>query len=416
MINLSDFCVDVTPPVGVSAGFVKKAERILDPLFARGLILEDEDSRIVIVSMDYCAIVHSAYEELRESLAKACDTSVEQVVIHCIHQHDAPLVDFEAVKYLGGKEEYSWWPEVLEKCSKSAKEALKSFKKVAAIGCASTQVDGFASNRRVAMPDGSIAVRYSRCGNEEIRSAPTGTIDPLLKTIAFKSAADEILCSMSFYATHPQVANTGDKFSADAPGEALRLLKKNKSLNMFFTGCGGNITAGKYSSLDPDENLIKFGKKLGDAISRNISNLDWHKADSFEWDCVSFEFPYSKCDRKELLDKIKHNPKDYSSAALLGMMDFGQEQPYKIFRFKADGINIFFLSGELFVEYQLYINSLYPNGFAAVAANCRDDFFYCPQAVDFENEGGYETSNFCCTTSEFEPRFKAAVKNMVEKE
>ena len=140
--------------------------------------------------------------------------------------------------------------------------------------------------------------------------------------------------------------------------------------------------------------------------------IQWHDVDKFEWQSVSFEFPRKKINKKELLNKIKLNPQDFSSAALLGAMDFDPEFPYTIYKLKLGGINMFFLPGELFVEYQLYINSFYPNDFVTVAANCRDDFFYCPLAKDFKTTGGYETNNFCCTNEGFEPNFKAAVKKI----
>ncbi|MDD5598730.1 MAG: hypothetical protein PHV82_12355 [Victivallaceae bacterium] len=409
MLKLACFKVDVTPPVGACAGFNAKTLRIRDPLFARGLILDDASARLVLVSLDYCALVHSAYEQLRAALAAAAGTGNDRVLIHCIHQHDAPLVDFEAVKYLETPEQYGWWPEMLAKCAAAAGEAVRHFREVAEISSASYCLEGYASNRRVAMPDGTIAARWSRCRDERIRNAPLGIIDLMLKTVAFRDADGNILGSLSFYATHPQVANTGDKFSADAPGEALRQLGDESGLHLFFTGCGGNVTAGKYSTQEPETNLLHFGKKLAVAIRTNLERAEWRKAGKLDWQSVAFSFPRREFGRRELQDKLQSNPGDASSAALLGVMDFGPA-PYTIYKLRSSGINIFFLPGELFVEYQLFINSLYPEEFVAVAANCRDDFFYCPLAADFKTVGGYETQHFCYTNGEFETRFKAAAR------
>lgn len=414
MIKIGDFKVNITPPVGACVGFGHKAESIRDPLFARGIILDDEISRIAIVSLDYCVLVHSAYEELRSALARAVGTIPDQVVIHCIHQHDAPLVDFEAAKYLHVADDYCWWQEVVANCSRAAGKAANNLHRVAIVGTASYLVNGYASNRRVVMPDGTLVTRYSRCADEKIRNAPVGNIDPFLRTVAFGAEDGEILASMSFYATHPQVANTNDKFSADAPGETMRLLGDNNGMNVFFTGCGGNVTAGKYSSLDTEANLVVFGKKLADAIENNINNLDWQFVDNIGWQSNSFEFPRRKLDRKQLLEKMQENPNDASSAALLGVMDFKTFQ-YTLYKLKLGDITMFFLPSELFVEYQLYINSLYPDDFVAVAANCRDDFFYCPLASDFKHSEGYETNNFCYTSEEFEEKFKTAAKKLAKK-
>ncbi|MFA6716895.1 MAG: hypothetical protein WC082_02045 [Victivallales bacterium] len=411
MLKLACFKVDVTPPVGACAGFKSKTLTVRDPLFARGLILDDASTRLALVSLDYCALVHSAYEQLRATLATAAGTANDRVLIHCIHQHDAPLVDFEAAKHLEMPEQYQWWPEMLAKCAATAGEGVRNFQEAAEISSTSYCLEGYASNRRVVMPDGTIAVRWSRCGDERIRNAPLGSIDPMLKTVAFRGKDGNILGSLSFYATHPQVANTGDKFSADAPGEALRLLGDEAGLHLFFTGCGGNVTAGKYSTPEPETNLLHFGKKLAAAIRTNLERAEWRKAGKLDWRSVAFPFPCRELNRRELLDKLQSNPGNTNLAALLGVIDFGP-LPYTMYKLQSSGINIFFLPGELFVEYQLFINSLYPEEFVAVAANCRDDFFYCPLAADFETVGGYETQNFCYTNREFETRFKAAAKEV----
>jgi len=90
-----------------------------------------------------------------------------------------------------------------------------------------------------------------------------------------------LIASLSFYATHPQVANGRKLYSADAPGEAMRLVAEHApgAQHAFFTGPGGNVTAGKYSSRDDLEgNLRRFGKLLADGISLNLAACPWRTA------------------------------------------------------------------------------------------------------------------------------------------
>lgn len=422
MFRLATFKVDCTPPVGAVVGlnFQGGAELIRDPLYLRGYIFSDDNGKYLVASLDYCTLLHSAYEQLQAALAEGAGTSVEHTVIHCIHQHDAPLIDFEAAKYIHPQAHlrFSWYSGVIDKCRQAAADALNDFVEITETGFSECRLHGYASNRRMPDKDGRIQVRLSRCAEQALKDLPAGIIDPMLRTCAFKDIHGGIVATMSFYATHPQVANTGNKFSADAPGEAVRLLEKEipEATHAFFTGTGGNVTAGKYTSADDLEgNILKFGKKLADGISANINGMQWEAAANIAWRQVSFPFPAVRVDRNKLLAMLqKDHGHAASAAALLGADDFNPSPEYVINMFQSGSIRLVLLPGEPFVEYQLYIQSLIPDEFVAVAANCRDDFLYLPLANSFNETGGYETEYFCRTTPEFEPRFKAAVSKLLK--
>ena len=73
---------------------------------------------------------------------------------------------------------------------------------------------------------------------------------------------------------------------------------------------------------------------------------------------------------------------------------------------------VLFVPGEPFVEFQLYVQSLIPDAFIAVAANCSDNFLYIPTAEAFA-QGGYEVESFRWCTREFEIRFQDTVRALV---
>ena len=127
MFRLATFKVDCTPPCGAVVGlnFQGGAEFIRDPLYLRGYIFSDGNGRYLVASMDYCTLLHSAYEQLQTALAEGAGTSVEHTVIHCIHQHDAPLIDFEAAKYIHPQAHlrFSWYSGIIDKCRQAAAAA-----------------------------------------------------------------------------------------------------------------------------------------------------------------------------------------------------------------------------------------------------------------------------------------------------
>ena len=76
---------------------------------------------------------------------------------------------------------------------------------------------------------------------------------------------------------------------------------------------------------------------------------------------------------------------------------------------------ILFLNGELFIEYQLFAQSLIADEKLAVVGNCGDTFYYIGTAEALSNPQGYEVRSFCRVMPEFEALFKKAVTELLVK-
>ena len=425
MLKLGTFTVDCTPPIGcgVLFGIAGATTGVRDPLFLRGFVFDDEGCRYLVASMDFGGLMNSAYDDLARTLAKAVNTPEERVIIHCIHQHDAPLLDYEIEAYFN-RETYprQWWTDVINKCAQAATECLNRMVAISSLGYNETRLHGYASNRRILGRDGKVAgMRFSKCADTDLKNEPVGVIDPMLRTVAFRDSSGKIAGSMSFYATHPQVSNGRFIYSADAPGEALNILKgcSGDGLHGFFTGTGGNVTAGKYSSAtDLEGNLLRFGKILADGISLNLAAMKWEDAGKLCWNSAEFPFPAQQIDKDKLLGLINDENVNLTNriqkAVLLTCLEYKKNSSYHFSMLRIGGARILFLPGELFVEYQLYAQSLIPDEFLAVAGNCSDNFLYLPLAKHFE-EGGYEVGSFCWCTSDFERRFKKALSGLLSR-
>lgn len=101
--SVAAFSTDVTPPLGhaLLAGMIEPARTIIDPLFAKGLVLSPQGQEpIVIVGVDWCEIRNDAYQRWRTVLAEAAGTTPQRVVVSSLHQHDAPVFDLEAQRLL----------------------------------------------------------------------------------------------------------------------------------------------------------------------------------------------------------------------------------------------------------------------------------------------------------------------------
>ena len=423
MLTLGTFLVDGTPPQGCGTdfGLTERTTGVRDPLFLRGFALRGEHEACLVVSADWCGVVGSALDEMRAALARGAGLSPERVVVHCVHQHDAPLVDFEIEPLLGARTfPRDWWGPVLAACERAARPAVKDVEVIGEVGHAETRLRGYASNRRILGADGRVrGMRFSRCQDPDLVAAPVGTIDPLLRTLAFRDADGALRASLSFYGTHPQVSNGRRIYSADAPGEAVRRVSAGSSgRHAFFTGAGGNVTAGKYSSsTDLEGNLLRFGRVLGDGIARNLAGMEWEAADSLEWRVASFPFPASAAKlqavRATLADPGESPARKRIAAPVLAAMEYPANASYRLSLLSLGSASVLLLPGEPFVEYQIHAQSLVPDRFLALAANCGDDFLYLPTAEGF-SQGGYEVEAFCWCTSEIEERLHGALAKVLE--
>ena len=420
MLKLGTFKTDCTPPAGFGIKFGDNAEDhadgIRDPLWLRGFVLDDGASRCLIASLDYCALMNGAHDLLVNTLAEAAAVPPERVAVHCIHQHDAPLVDYDADAYLKF-ETYprAWWQGVAAKCGQSSREALGSMREIRDVGHRETRLHGYASNRRIIGPDNKIAAtRWSFCSDNAIKGKPVGVIDPMLRTIAFRDGTGKVAGVLNFYATHPQVSNYRRLYSADAPGEAMRLIEADlgTALPAYFSGPSGDITAGKYTSTDKEGNLLRFGRILADGIRLNLGAMEWEKVERFIWKQLRVPFPRRRLNRRKLMSQI--SDPDFSAemrlknAVLLSSLDNPANKTYPLSLLEFGNVRLLLLAGEPFVEYQLFAQSLVPDKFLAVAANGSDNYLYLPLRRSFA-EGGYETSKFCWCTPAIEARLKKAI-------
>ncbi|MBE6381271.1 MAG: hypothetical protein E7047_10125 [Lentisphaerae bacterium] len=417
MLKIAFDKVDITPGPGGWIGICAKPSQVppRDPLFGRLFLLEDDNRSTLVISLDYGGLYLSAHDDWRAELAAALNIPCNQVILHCVHQHDAPFVDFEAVKLYDPELSWAWFDKVKSDVKTAAMALKKQLQEVKSLGWSETRVYGYASNRRVPMEDGSIAVRFSRCGDPAVKNKPVGVIDPMLRTLGFYGKDDKLLAAWSFYGTHPQVANTGERFGADAPGEAMRLLELDQPgvMHSLFNGFFGNVTAGKYSGSDLEENIRVFGKKLADAITLNTQAMEKVSAGKIEWKREVFKFParsFSETDYERL------NKHHFTIAlAMRTATEYCEQRgnDYAVEMLEIGDAKVIFVDGELFSEYAVYAQNLAVDQKLAVVGNCGDSCFYIGTAEALSNPEGYEVNSFCRVKPEFEDLFKATLRKML---
>ncbi|NKB66115.1 MAG: hypothetical protein GKR89_03555 [Candidatus Latescibacteria bacterium] len=403
MIRLATFQSDITPPLGhpLCAGWYPPAKGIEDPLAALGLILLPEDQLpIVLCALDWAELSNGDYDRWRGDLARAVGTEPDRVAVHCIHAHDTPWPDRDAQDILdahGAPDVImtgDWAERVRIQAAEAAKAALGHLQPCTDIALGQARVDRIASTRRVMGPDGKVAaVRWTKCPDPEVRAAPEGLIDPMLKTIGFYQG-ETPLALLHYYAVHPTSMDGTGLVTPEFVGLARnRRTQESGVPHIYFTGCGGNITAGKYNDGVADNRELFTGRihramleAEEGAQRQSLERMRW----SFEPVCLP---PREDMEEEELLAQIAASAsgaKVHSKAALMLTYLRRRQRPIPFTCLHLnDQAAIVHLPGETFIEYQLHAQAARPDAFVAVAGYGDLGTGYITLATSFD-EGGYE--------------------------
>ena len=404
-IRVGVFNVDASPPIGSPVAYVP-ARSIEDPLSARGIVLLGAGSPIVLCAVDWIGISNGGYDEWRKGLAEAAGTSPDRVAVHAVHQHDGPRCDFTAEELLaahglgGARFDAPFARRVIEQTAAAIREAVHSVRRVTHVGVGQAEVEKVASNRRILGPDGRVRLgRMSSTRNPEAIAEPEGTIDPLLRMISLWEGDEPIVC-LSYYATHPQSHYRKGDVTPDFPGLARNQFEEKLSgvTQVYFTGAGGNVAAGKYNDGSP-EARVALTARMADAKRRAWESTERVplEASDVDWRVEPVLLPVAPHLDAETLEKTlaDDQAKEHarlSAAVRLAYLRRVQEgRPIELSCLRLGRAYVLHMPGELFVEYQLAAQEMRPDATVCMAAYGEYGMGYIGTEIAY-GQGGYETS------------------------
>lgn len=402
-LHLATFECDVTPPDGhpLCGGWIMPVRGVDDPLKALGVVLLGGPKPVVLCAVDWTGLRNEAFRIWRAALAEAAHTTPDHVSVHCVHPHNAPFADVEAQKLIAeAKAPISLDLKYFDTCVKKTADALRASLIKAArfthVGTGAAEVREVASNRRVLGDDGKVKfTRTSATKNKEARDAPEGLIDPKLRTLSFWDG-DKALAELHFYACHPMSYYGDGRVSADFCGLARQKRhEETKAFQVYFNGCGGNVTAGKYND-GAKENRAVLRDRVHAGMVAAAKDVKRIEAKEFAW---RFE-PVSLPPRKEAsfgaeesakaLADVKATDARRNNAAFQLSWLKRKDTPIEVSCLAfGEGVLNLFLPGEAFIEYQLAAQKLRADAVVNVAAYGDGGPGYIPTAKAYL-EGGYE--------------------------
>ena len=253
---------DITPKVGtVIAHPMRTSVGIHDPLFARALVLEDDDgTKAAIVCLDLIGASFETCDGLRREIEERL--GIKHVLINFSHPHSS--VGF--APWLLGDSVFDerWIADTREAIIDALRESLEALRPVELrAGRAPAQV-GF--NRRVMNDDGYVIMAPNR----------EGPAVPWVNTLsAYPEGGSPQTPPIAVLFEHPAhpviVPDESALISADFPGAAVETVRArygDETVAMFAQGCCGNING--FPLRSSHEKAEEAGRKLGGAVIRAV--------------------------------------------------------------------------------------------------------------------------------------------------
>jgi hypothetical protein len=413
------FRSDVTPELGEPLFPATPATKIESPLWAKGVIIEAAGRRYILCAVDWCALSNATHKLFSTTIAEAAGARVDRVLVQTIHQHTAPYADGDAYALLEHlptpppRISDAFLGRAMSRLSQAVREAAAQMQPFDQIGAGEARVERVASARRIFMPDGKQITRFSSDGKDPAMAAlPEGSIDPMIKTIAFASAG-RTLIRLYYYATHPQTSYGDGRVSSDMAGDARDAVEKSEGVpQIYFTGCAGDVTVGKYNTGPASRS--ELAQRLAQGMRAASAATRFKPAGKIDLRTAIIALPRPAVLPIKDAEGLAQFAAEKSSTpgkvylAALRVAFANRKEPFTATLLTLGNVRILHLPGEPMLEFQRYAQGLRANDFVAVAGyGDLSPGYLCTDRA--WTEGGYEPS-----ASNSGPGTEAAVKKAIQ--
>lgn len=312
--------VDITPPSGTHlSGDIARhrpAQLVLDPLYAKALVLEAGDRRLAILALDVTIVTADWTARIRQAARASLGIAPDALMVHATQTHSAPslgrfmldpafdeIIPPDAEWITGCEKAYADW--AADRAIEALEAAATSLEPVD-VGVASA-IDGrWAHNRRAVRDDGTVAmpgpVRDYPLGPTWIRYLE-GPIDPEVGVVAFRRRSGRLLALLLSYGCHPVHVFPRLLVSADWPGAWADQVRCNLGYDcvpIVLNGPCGNVNP--WNAYDPhyrnDHRLM--GRGLAETTATVLENMQFSSVGFLGWHVSRVPIPVREVDPDRL--------------------------------------------------------------------------------------------------------------------
>jgi hypothetical protein len=418
--------VDITPKMGThlegDIGRSRPAEILIDPLFAKALVLDDGKRRICIISLDLVVATTKRCDEIRAGARERFGLDPDAVMVHTMQNHAAPSLGHAdlslnpeyippGLPWLATADD-GYPPFAVERSLEAIGLALENMQPVR-VGIASGVENRVAFNRRFVMRDGTGEMGLGGHPPTDV-AYREGPIDPELGVVSFTTESLRPVAFLLHHTCNPVHDFPLRCVTADWPGawsSRIRSRYGDYCVPLVINGCCANIHHSDFLS-PPDVNTTeRMGATLAEATLPVLKRLVYQDDSRLDYATRVIRIPLRKVPEHELARAkalLSEHPTPMWKEGLEGIaadwdwmyaiskvnldrlirkdtkFDFGI-QVLRIGDFALVGLN-----GTVFVEAQLRLKMESPAARTFVASNANGYVGYVPTPGALER-GGYET-------------------------
>lgn len=236
-----------------------------DPSFAKALVLKQDQTVAVLVTVDAVAIgeigriKNDFLGNVRSHLMHELAIPPTSVLVNASHCHGIVRSDCDRLVV------------------QAVKEAWQNMVPVR-VGVGSGQEDGISENRRLNMKDGSqVDMRraYAMPRDEDVASV--GPVDPQIGVLRIDRTGDRAFAVVYNFACHPIMNPPSVGSSADFPAYASRVIEESlggDAMAFFIQGCAGDINPVRYKETGRLPDAEPLGNRLGLSVMRAVRQIE----------------------------------------------------------------------------------------------------------------------------------------------
>jgi neutral ceramidase len=365
---------DITPPLYVGLlmssveGRWEPFQSVRTPLKARALVIESEQARVALVSLDLLvvdSVVVGGWTRFKQALAAAAPERFEpdHIVVTCTHTHTAP--DSSRTTDLYRSQEFrTWMEQVREKIARAIATAAAATQPCT-LELASTELRGFSLQRRV--PMGGRIVMSDSLQPIAPELFERGPVDRRVHGIWFRGRNGSAIATLVHAVCHPVHEMCLPQVSADFPGELCAALEEwpDNGAPIYFNGAAGDINPPTVS--EGAEAAKRHGGALAEVVMKARGEARSIEVEGLVFRSRTVPLP---------LRWPGSGPSHETCPAQLSALGLGP-------------LGIVLLPGEIFTETALAIEQESPFQHTLIFGFAESSIGYVPTARAFE-EGGYE--------------------------
>ena len=424
--------ISVTPPIndvypdfffGIPSG-------VLDDVYARIGIIRASDDPVLVLAVDTLGFGVAEISALENVIRNATGISPTRTLITGSHSHSAPILC--PVDLFGGFSPY--FDGLCDRVGELAANLL-SHMEPATLSFGKSSCD-FNVNRRVITPEGTCVSGPN----------PDGVVDKSVPIVACHRADGSLAGVFFSYCCHPTIL-LGPEVSGDYPGQTQLALeaRHRESVALYLPGMFGNVRPnlsedGRFRKGTPID-ALRCGSQLADAVDNALQDCKPISVDTIHTRRLRRPLPLDKPLSHQTLDEIaaqavksvqvsdaeKAGRSAYYAGNQLAMRQWVQQirleeteqrvpraVDYTFSRWDIGDVHWITFSGEFFLEYGLYAQSLLGADRTFTLGYTQGCQTYVPTAQALV-EGGYEPNAYrrWRQSAPFAPEVEEAVKEVI---